>query len=117
MNTQVAYKIFEEDAGIIKNLFKGINRSRTIEPEKWYQAEIKMGRDGGNNNWYKTGIHCLPSLEDAREYLNNFRTERNRVIRKVLIKGNRRKPTNPKVILADELYLLEKGKGAEKNNN
>lgn len=100
-----AYKIFEVEDGDIKNLFRGIKGSRTLKRGIWHHAETKLGRDGGNNNWYLTGIHCLETREDAEEYLTHFRVPRNRVIVPVLIRGDRRKPTNSKVILADSLMI------------
>lgn len=105
---QKAYKIFEVDNNKIKNLFKGINYSREIKPDKWHEAELKWGRDGSNSTYYLTGIHCLPSKKQAIEYLNNFRVPKKRVIAEVYIIGNRRKPTNENVILAEKLFLPQK---------
>ena len=100
-----AYKIMLAEDGVLKNLFRGINRSRTLDPNHWYEADIKRGRDGSESKWYWTGIHCLPTKEDAEEYLNNFMTEKNRVVVECYITGNRRKPTNDKVILANKMFI------------
>lgn len=102
---QKAYKIMEVEDGDIKNLFRGINRNRTLKRGRWYNAEVTKGRDGSDSKWYITGIHCLPTREKAEEYLDNFRTEKNRVIVPVLIRGDRRKPTNENVILADSIMI------------
>jgi len=103
------YKIFERDKeqGVIKNLFKGINNSRTLKAEQWYLANIKRGRDSGDR-WYITGIHCLPTRELAEDYLDNFRVEKDRIVVECYTAGGlRNKPTNDNVILAEDLYITE----------
>ncbi len=102
-----AYKIMEIEGGEIKNLFRGIDGSRTLEPGKWHIAKKKVGYDGSQSKKYITGIHCVPSFEDAVEYLGNFRDLENRAIVEVYIQGNRPKPTNDKVILADAMLIPE----------
>ena len=106
LKIQKAYKIMEVENGEIKNLFRGINRNRTLKKGRWYHAECKLGKDGSDSKEYLTGIHCLPSKELAEQYLNNFRVKKTRVIVPVLVKGERRKPTNKNVILADSLMII-----------
>lgn len=64
-----------------------------------------MGGDGGDSPYYCTGIHILKSYEDAVEYLDNFRTEKDRVIVKCKAKGIWEKPTNTTAYLANWLYI------------
>jgi hypothetical protein len=104
---QKAYKIMLRKDDKLKNLFKGINRNRTLLPNRWYEAEIRWGRDGGNDRYYVTGIHVLPTKEQAEDYLDNFRTEKDRVIIECYVAGDRRKPTNQDVILARKIFIPE----------
>lgn len=105
---QKVYKIFVIENGELRNLFKSIEGSRTIEFDRWLKAENKMARDGGNSRKYLTGIHCVETLNDAIEYLDNFYTDKNRLIVECLAEDLRTKPTNDKVKLADWLYVPKK---------
>jgi len=99
------FKVFLIENGKLKNLFKGINGTRTIKFNTWLEAEKKMSVDGSGQDPYLTGIHVLKDKKKAIEYLNNFRTDKNRVIVKCKAKGLRQKPTNDNVYLADNLYV------------
>ena len=102
---ETIYKIICIENQEVKNLFKGIEGTRILPTNKWLKAEKKMGRDGGNSRWYLTGIHCLKDKEKAEDYLNNFRTEKERIIIKAKGRGLRQKPTNENVYLADEIMI------------
>jgi len=108
---ETVYKVFTIEKGIIKNLFKGLpqedsqRNTRTIKYDKWLHAEKKWSVDGSGQQEYLTGIHTLKSKEDAEDYLNNFRTEKCRVVVECQAEGLRQKPTNEKVYLADKLRV------------
>ena len=108
---KTVYKVFCVEDNKLKNLFKGLpqeeskRNTRTIQPDVWLQAEKKWSVDGSGQEEYLTGIHCLLKREDAENYLDNFRTDRNRVIVECKARGLRTKPTNDKVRLADELLV------------
>lgn len=71
------YKIVEVVEGDIKTLFYGINKSRIMPKNKWIKADVKIGRDGSGNRYYKTGWHTLPSVKEAKDYLKNFKSRLN----------------------------------------
>ena len=100
-----AYKVFVVEDGCLKNLFKGIEGTRTIEFNTWLRAENKMSVDGSGQDPYLTGIHCLLDKDKAIDYLDNFRTDKNRIVLEVKVDGIRQKPTNRNVYLADWLYV------------
>ena len=102
---KTVYKIMCIESGVLKNLFKGIEGSRTLPTNQWLRAENKWSVDGGGQKPYLTGIHCLLDKEKAVDYLDNFRTDRNRVIIECHAKDLRQKPTNENVYLADWLYI------------
>lgn len=102
---QKAYKVFVIEEKSLKNLFRGIEGTRTIEFNTWLRAENKMSVDGSGQDPYLTGIHCLLDKEKAINYLDNFRTDKNRIVLEVKVDGIRQKPTNDNVYLADWLYV------------
>lgn len=102
------YKIFVIEKEELRNLFRGIDGTRTIPFDSWLRAENKWSVDSSNQDPYLTGIHVLKEKDIAINYLKtNFRKERERVIVKCLAKDLRPKPTNSKVFLADWLYVPE----------
>lgn len=100
------YKVFLLDKNNnLKNLFRGIEGTRIIEYDKPLKAKKVMSVDGSGQEPYLTGIHVLKNKKDAVEYLDNFRTDKRRIIVECYAKGLRKKPTNKKVYLADFLYV------------
>jgi hypothetical protein len=79
----IAYKIVEMTNDKIKTLFHGINGSRTVPINKWIEADVKQGRDGGGERWYLVGWHTLPTKEDAEKYITRFK---NRVDKLKIVK-------------------------------
>ena len=102
---ETVYKVFINDNNSIKNLFRGIEGSRTIPVDKWLRAENRMSVDGSGQEPYLTGIHVLKDKEKAIKYLDNFRKPKERIIIKCLAKDLRQKPTNENVYLADWIYI------------
>jgi len=101
------FKVLVVEDGVIKNLFKGIEGSRTLPLDTWLRAENKWSVDGSGQEEYLTGIHCLLNKEKAINYLDNFRTDRDRIVVECYAKDLRQKPTNNDVYLADWLYIPE----------
>jgi len=66
------YKIVDDHNGILKTLFHGVNRSKTLTLNKWLKAEIKDVRDGSCQKTYKSGFHILKTYEECKEYLKRF---------------------------------------------
>lgn len=102
---QNVYKIFLRKKDELRNLFKGIEGTRSIPTNEWLRAENKWARDGGGSRKYLTGIHVLKDREKAIEYLNNFRTNKDRVVVPCKAKELRQKPTNNNVFLANWLLV------------
>lgn len=102
---QLVYKVFLYEGNTLKNLFRGIEGTRTIKFDTWLKAEKKMGVDGSGQEPYLTGIHVLKNKQKAINYLDNFRTEKNRVVIPCYAKGLRQKPTNKDVYLADYIFV------------
>ena len=102
---KTVYKVLCIEDGKIKNLFKGIEGSRTLPLDKWLEAENKWSVDGSGQEPYLTGIHCLLEKEKAINYLDNFRTDRDRIVVECRAKDLRQKPTNENVFLADFIYI------------
>lgn len=101
------YKIVLKDGENIKTLYHGIRGSRSLEYNKWYDAELKNVRDGSvhNSREYLSGIHCFRSRKKAEEYLTRFRSNKERIVIRCRARGLRQKITNPDVYLADKLYI------------
>ena len=99
------YKVFLLENGILKNLFRGIEGTRTIKFNTWLEAEKKMSVDGSGQQPYLTGIHVLKNKQKAIDYLENFRTDKSRIVIPCKAKGLRQKPTNEDVYLADYIYV------------
>lgn len=103
------YKIFVIEKNELRNLFRGIEGTRTIKYDQWLEADKKWGVDSSGQDPYLTGFHVLQNYKDAKEYLETkFRTEKLRVIVECKAKNLRHKPTNKKVRLADYLYVPSK---------
>lgn len=99
------YKIVLNEDGVLKTLYKGIEGSRTLRFNEWMKATKKWSTDGSGQKPYLTGIHVFKDKKIAKDYLNNFRTERPRVVVECEAKGLRQKPSNENVYLADEIYI------------
>lgn len=89
-----------------KTLFRGINGSRNISFDTWLQATKVLVRDKyPDGKLYLSGFHVFRCLDTAKNYLNRFRTNEDRIIVTCKAKGLRKKPTNSPVWLADELHI------------
>lgn len=97
------YKIVEEDSGTYKLLMHGINKSRTIELNKWLKAEIKTVSDGTGRRRYKSGFHVLKTYPDCVKYLRRFKKNMNQ---KRIVECEARNLW-PKSHSRDEVYLAE----------
>lgn len=104
------YKIMikDEESGELKNLFHGVNNSRTMPKNEWIEAEKKIVVDGSGQEPYVSGFHIFKNKEEAKSYLDsNFRTEKNRVIVTCKARNLRSKErSRHDVYLADEIKLL-----------
>jgi hypothetical protein len=105
----ITYKIVEVVDDKIRTLFHGINGSRTIPKNKWIEADVKIGRDGSGDRYYKTGWHTLPTKEDAEAYMSRFkaRTDILKIV-KCEIKEHWNKEHSPSpVLLSRYIKFLE----------
>lgn len=76
-----AYKIVEYDGVQYKALFHGTNGTRVLEPNVWLDAQIReRAKDGSSPTIYRSGWHTLPSLEECKEYLKNFKNRLNQLV-------------------------------------
>jgi hypothetical protein len=58
-------------------LFSLQHKTKTPVPiGEWLEAEIKTGRDGSGDRYYRVGFHSVPTVEDAQSYLKHFRPAR-----------------------------------------
>ena len=97
------YKIVDENQpGIIKTLFHGVNRSKVLQIGEWLKAEIKDVKDGTSKTTYKSGWHIAPSLEECLSYLQFFQNTENKRIVKC-----RAKNIWPKAHSRSDIYLAE----------
>ncbi len=77
---QKAYKIVElGPRGQIRTLFHGAFGTRDLAMGVWQSANLKWVCDGSGNNWYWSGWHVLPTLEDCRAYASRFRNRRDKL--------------------------------------
>ena len=97
-----AWKIFEQrDDGGLTTLFHG-RRDRFLHGAT-YKANVRMVSDGGRE--YLSGFHCFPTIDIALSYKERFTRPRDLVVEPVWVRSTRPKPTNPDVLLAEELML------------
>lgn len=101
------YKIVDEENGILKTLFHGVNRSRKLETNRWYEAERKLVSDGTSKTRYMSGFHVLNSHDTAVKYLEKFtHRENKKIVRclamEVVPKAHSRDP----VFLARHICIL-----------
>lgn len=102
----LGYRIVEFKNDKMHTLFHGNQGSRILEHSTWMQADTdKFVRDGGHS-YYKAGWHVIREKEYCEAYLSNFRKPRDlRVIEVWHEQGFRFKPSNPKVLLTEWLYI------------
>jgi hypothetical protein len=102
------YKIVENNNGIFKTLFHGVNRSRKLETNKWHEAEQKLVSDGTSKTKYISGFHVLNTYETALKYLEKFTHRENKKIVKciaeeIVPKAHSRDP----VFLARYIHIFD----------
>jgi len=102
----IAWKIVERNwDGEFKSLFHGTEGSRILQIGVWLKAEKKTVRDGTGRTRYISGFHVFKTQKLAKKYFERFQYTDNRIIIKVETKRTRLKPTNPEVLLADEIRI------------
>lgn len=110
-----AWRIVEVKGGLPHTLFHGLDpvllhrsrRSRRLEVGLWMEAEEKLVVDGGGQEGYLSGFNVLLSREKAVEYLSRFTAPRDLRIARCEVRDLRPKPTNPDVMLAKWLRIVE----------
>lgn len=111
MKRKIWWKIVEQDEnGVYKTLFHGVDGSRILKTNEWITAVEKMVGDGTSKTRYLSGFHILETYEECVEYLKYFRTPKNRVIIPCLAQGNIRPKSHSRhnVFLCKQVKLLEK---------
>jgi hypothetical protein len=106
----IAYRICERRGEKLLTLFHALNGSRVLPIGIWLKATIKPVYDGSHKTAkeYLSGFHVLADLNECRAFTSKFRANRDLVIVKCDIKGNRTKDHSPSnIILADEMKLIE----------
>jgi len=106
MKSNIVYKIVEIDKNNnLKTLFHGIEGSRILEINKWYDADIKMVSDNGTE--YLSGFHVLLTKEETEKYLSRFKNNRELKIVTCHYCGIRKKEHSPhNVYLVDRIKIL-----------
>ena len=99
------YKIVLKDGNDIKTLFHAVNGTKTLQFDKWIKSHKKIVSDGKGGRKYISGFHFFLTKEKAKEYLINFRTEKNRIIVKCYVRGYKPKLSNKDVYLADQILI------------
>lgn len=101
------WRLFEQAhrGAPLKTLFHGVNGSRIVPHGVWLQADTRLVRDGTGDNWYHGGFHVVADMDTLLSYLNRFTAPRRLVAVEVNARGLRPKPTNPNILLADEMYV------------
>jgi len=89
----IMYKIMKhgKQEGWWATLFHGIKGSKQVKAGEWLYASVKSVRDGSGGKYYYSGIHVLPSLEDAVEYMKNFDNPEDKTIVLVECRGYEKK--------------------------
>jgi len=103
------YKIFEEKNGKLYNLFHGmVAGDREVEIGVEYQNRDKMIRDGGNNRYYRSGIHAHYDVKFTKEWLKRFDSTNRHIY---ICEGEVREDkatSDGKVSLCDKITILHK---------
>lgn len=104
----IGYKIVEMDNGKLKTLFHGNFGTRTLLKEVWMPAQVRPEARDGKGKTYKSGWHLFTNINDAEYYMRKFKTRLDKLrLVEVEYKGDRVKPTNSSVILADEIKIID----------
>lgn len=103
------FKIVERLADkTYRTLYHGVLGSRELPLQTWLKAEKKTVTDGGmsRDTQYTSGWHVFKEKDQAISYLDNFKTEVNRVVIKCYTKNIRPKEhSRSNVYLADSIYI------------
>jgi hypothetical protein len=100
--------MIQDDQGNLKNLFHGLNGSKTLPKHQWLTAIEKPVIDGTRGTEYLSGFHILKSYCATVTYLNsNFKKPLNRIIVPCIARDIRPKShsRNP-VFLAKYIKLI-----------
>jgi hypothetical protein len=104
------YKImdFSENSGV-KTLFHANDGSKIIPLKKWVAtSRHELVSDGSSSTKYMSGWHVLESLDEAKEYLKNFKNLHLKCIVKCYCTGLRPKEhSRSNVWLCQMIYLDE----------
>lgn len=97
------YKIVELKGTQLRFLYHGVNKSKEIEKDKIYEADVKWVRDGSSYP-YKSGFHVFDNRETAEKYLKKFKDmSKKRIIVPVSCGGVRSKGPRTEVLLAEKI--------------
>jgi hypothetical protein len=88
----------------------GLNGCKQVQIDTWLDCDRRMVSDGSNRKLYLSGFHVFDCSNAAIiKYCARFQlprpSGRQLVLVQVDVTGNRRKPTNPDVILADRIRV------------
>jgi len=104
---KIMYRIFEIKNSYPHTLFHGVEGRRELIKNRWYMAKEKMVSDGSNGTSYLSGFHCLPTVEECRECLKIFTSERELGIYSIIARGLRKKEHSPRnVWLAKSMFII-----------
>ena len=106
----MAYKIMKYSSKYddhYSTLFHGIEGSKHVPVGQWLEATKKWCIDGSGGTRYLSGIHVLPSYNEAAKYLENFDDPTDKVIVLCEVKSYRKKAhSRSAVYLADKCKII-----------
>lgn len=100
-----AFRIIENKNGQPATLFHGVNGSRILSMDTWLVADKKPVTNPGGGRGFISGFHCTEGLDYLLEYMKRFTADREIVACEISVRNVRTKPTNSKILLADEMLL------------
>lgn len=107
MSELTGYRLYEERDGALYPLQH--KTGTAIPVGEWMTAEVKTARDGSGNRWYRAGFHSVPTAEDARAYMNHFRSVRRERLRivKVTVRDYWFKDHSPAPVILSRYMRVE----------
>lgn len=106
---ELCYKIIELGKnGEYKTLFHGVDGSRVLSPNIWYNAIEKPVTDGGaESTQYLSGFHVMRTEAECLQYLKRFKNRSNKKIVKCECEDLRKKAHSPSnVWLTSKMRIL-----------
>ena len=109
MTEQAMYRLCEVKQGVPHTLFHGVLGKRSLTVGVWIHADRKLVHDGTNGTKYISGFHCLPTIDDCREYQRQFTADRELGIYRIIARECRPKSHSRSLVyLAEWMKLQER---------